>query len=292
MTRSSGPAIRVRRAGALTTIQDCGRPGYAHLGVPRSGALDAPAHHEANRLAGNVPGAAVLETTLTGVALTVDGDVTAAVTGAPAEVRVDGQAALLGKPVKLRRGQLLDVRTAQSGVRSYVAFSGGLAVPRVLGSASADLLSGLGPARLADGNVLPLGVPGAAHGGPGCALGELPVLAQEYVLLYPGPRADWLVSPGLTALEKGDWTVTPDSNRVALRLAGLPVGRRRGELASEGLVAGAIQALPDGHLVLFLADHPTTGGYPVIAVADPVCLAACAQARPGSTVRFRLAPAR
>ncbi len=292
MTRSAGPAIGLRRAGALTTVQDCGRPGYAHLGVPRSGALDAPAHHEANRLAGNAPGAPVLETTLTGVALTVGGDVTAAVTGAFAAVRVDGQAAPLGKPVELRRGQVLEVRTAQSGVRSYVAFSGGLAVPRVLGSASADLLSGLGPVRLADGDVLPLGVPGAAGGGPGCALGVLPVPAQDYLLLYPGPRADWLASPGLAALENGDWTVAPDSNRVALRLAGPPVRRRRAELASEGLVAGAIQALPDGHLVLFLADHPTTGGYPVIAVVDPAFLAACAQVRPGSTVRFRLAPAR
>jgi biotin-dependent carboxylase-like uncharacterized protein len=234
----------------------------------------------------------VLETTLTGVALTVDGDVTAAVTGAPAEVRVDGQAAPLGKPVELRRGQLLEVRTAQSGVRSYVAFAGGLAVPRVLGSASADLLSGLGPVRLADGDVLPLGMPGAADGGHGCALGELPVLSRDHLLLYPGPRADWLAAPGLAALEKGDWTVTPDSNRVALQLAGSPVGRRRGELASEGLVAGAIQALPDGHLVLFLADHPTTGGYPVIAVVGPACLAACAQARPGSTVRFRVADTR
>jgi len=234
----------------------------------------------------------VLETTLTGVALTVNGDVTAAVTGAAAEVRVDGQPAPLWEPVELRRGQLLEVRTAQSGVRSYVAFSGGLAVPRVLRSASADLLSGLGPARLADGDVLPLGVPGAAGGGPACALGELPVLAEDYVLLHPGPRADWLASPGLAGLEKGEWTVTSDSNRVALRLAGPPLGRRRGELASEGLVAGAIQALPDGHLVLFLADHPTTGGYPVVAVVDPACLAACAQARPGSTVRFRLAAAR
>lgn len=303
MMGSQDRVVRVRRAGALTTVQDCGRPGYAHLGVPRSGALDAPAHHLANRLAGNPAGAAVLETTLTGVAVTAECDVTAAVTGAQAAVLVDGQPAEFGAAVSLRPGQVLEVRTARSGVRSYLAFSGGLAVARVLGSASADLLSGLGPAKLADGDLLHLGPPGAAAGRDGCALGELPGAAAARdgaagheagapaeLLIYPGPRQDWLDRPGLAMLENGPWTVSPNSNRVGLRLAGQPTRRRRGELASEGLVAGAIQALPDGNLVLFLADHPTTGGYPVIAVVDPACLPACAQARPGSTVSFRLAP--
>lgn len=291
-------AVQVRKAGALTTIQDCGRPGYAHLGVPRSGALDAPAHHLANRLAGNPAGAAVLETTLTGVTVAAECELTAAVTGARAVVRVDGQPAEHGAALKLSPGQVLEVRPAKSGVRSYLAFSGGLDVARVLGSASADLLSGLGPARLADGDRLRLGPPGAADGEPGCALGDLlgappapdGTGAPAELVIYPGPRHDWLAGPGLAALEHGPWTVSPDSNRVGLRLTGQSVERRRGELPSEGLVAGAIQALPDGHLVLFLADHPTTGGYPVIAVVEPACLPACAQARPGSRVIFRLAP--
>jgi biotin-dependent carboxylase-like uncharacterized protein len=308
MTGDCERIIRVRRAGALTTVQDCGRPGYAHLGVPRSGALDAPAHHQANRLVGNPPSAAVLETTLTGVAVTAECDVMAAVTGAQAAVRIDGQPARLAAAIELRRGQLLEVRSATSGVRSYLAFSGGLAVPRVLGSASADLLSGLGPARLANGDVLQLGPPDVADGRDGCTLGELAALAvparpgaassgdsapeSVQLVIHPGPRLDWLDSPGLAALEDGQWTVSADSNRVALRLAGQPVRRRRGELPSEGLVSGAIQALPDGHLVLFLADHPTTGGYPVVAVVDPASLPACAQARPGSKVSFRLASGR
>jgi len=308
MTGESKRAIRVSRAGALTTVQDCGRPGYAHLGVPRSGALDAPAHHLANRLVGNPPAAPVLETTLTGVAISAECDVVAAVTGARAAVRVGGQPARLGAPIRLRRGQLLEVRSATSGVRSYLAFSGGLAVPRVLGSASADLLSGLGPPRLASGDVLQLGPIDETGGRNCCVLGELPAIAVPAgpasapagnsvpepvrLVVHPGPRFDWLASPGLPVLEDGQWMVSPDSNRVALRLAGQPVRRRRGELASEGLVCGAIQALPDGHLVLFLADHPTTGGYPVIAVVDPACVSACAQARPGSKISFRLASGR
>jgi biotin-dependent carboxylase-like uncharacterized protein len=289
MSGGSERVIRIRRAGALTTVQDCGRPGYAHLGVPRSGALDAPAHHHANRLVGNPAGAAVLETTLTGVAVSAECDVTVAVTGAQAAVRIDGQPAGLAAAIELSRGKLLEVRSAISGVRSYLAFSGGLDVPRVLGSASADLLSGVGPARLADGDVLQLGPLERADGRDGCALGELVAPATPGLVIHPGPRLDWLASPGLAALEDGQWTVSPESNRVALRLLGQPVHRRRGELASEGMVGGAIQALPDGHLVLFLADHPTTGGYPVIAVVDPACLPACAQARPGSKISFRVA---
>ena len=288
MTGSAG-VIEVRRAGALTTIQDCGRPGYAHVGVPHSGALDAPAHHLANRLAGNPPGVPVLETTVTGVTLVARRQVTAAVTGAQAVVRVDGQVVSASREIVLAAGQVLDVGPARAGVRSYVALSGGVDVPRVLGSASTDLLSGLGPPRLADGDALALG---SAADRPGCAAGELaavPVTTPAELLIYPGPRSDWLASPGLAALTSSEWKVSPDSNRVALRLAGGPVRRRRSELASEGLVTGAVQALPDGHLVLFLADHPTTGGYPVIAVVDPACLPACAQARPGSRLVFRLA---
>ena len=291
----TGRSIQVTRPGALTTIQDCGRPGYAHLGVPRSGALDAPAHHRANQLVGNLPGAPVLETTLTGVAVTARAAVTVAVTGAHAAVRLDGRPAGRGVAVAMAAGQTLDVGPARPGVRSYVAFSGGLRVPPVLGSASTDLLSGLGPARLGAGDVLALGDPAAEAGlGLRCPQAGVPAAPvpgeRAELLVHLGPRDDWLSAAGLAALRGGGWTVSPQSNRVALRLAGAAASRNRsGELPSEGLVAGAIEALPDGHLVVFLADHPTTGGYPVIAVLDPVSLPVCAQARPGLAVTFRIA---
>jgi biotin-dependent carboxylase-like uncharacterized protein len=290
----TGRSIQVARPGALTTIQDCGRPGYAHLGVPRSGALDAPAHHRANRLVGNPPGAPVLETTLTGVAVTARAAVTVAVTGAHAAVRLDGRPAGRDTAVALAPGQTLDVGPARPGVRSYVAFSGGLRVPPVLGSASTDLLSGLGPPRLAAGDVLDLG-DAAAEGPPRpCPQAGVPAAPvpgeRAELLIHLGPRDDWLSAAGLAALHGGAWQVSPQSNRVALRLAGAaPPRSRSGELPSEGLVAGAIEALPDGQLVVFLADHPTTGGYPVIAVLDPQSLPVCAQARPGLTVTFRIA---
>jgi biotin-dependent carboxylase-like uncharacterized protein len=147
------------RAGALTTVQDVGRRGHAHLGVPRSGALDAYALRLANRLAGNDADAAVLETTLTGCALRSDRAVTVVVGGAPCPVTVDGRPVAWGAPVRVPAGGVLDVGAVTAGVRSYVAVAGGIAVEPVLGSRSTDLLSGLGPAPLRDGDVLPVGVP-------------------------------------------------------------------------------------------------------------------------------------
>lgn len=148
-------ALSVVRAGALTTVQDQGRPGHAHLGVPRSGALDEPAAALANRLVGNPCEAAVLETTLNGCALRPRSAVTVAVAGAPCPVTVDGRPAAWGAPVRVPAGALLDVGHARAGLRGYVAVSGGVAVDPVLGSRSTDLLSGLGPPPLSDGMVLP-----------------------------------------------------------------------------------------------------------------------------------------
>lgn len=284
-----GPDRRalVQRAGALTTIQDGGRPGLAHLGLPRSGALDTAAHHLANRLVGNDEDAAVLETTLDGVSLRFEQATTVAVTGAQATVSVDGTPSSWGLPLYVPAGAILDVGPALAGVRSYLALAGGLAVDRVLGSASTDLLSGVGPAPLTPGVVLPIGAP---YGPPAAVdIAPYPPPRDEIELaIRLGPRDDWLSAGGIATLESGSWSVSTDSNRIALRLSGPPVERSRtDELPSEGLVLGAVQSLPDGQLVVFLADHPTTGGYPVVAVVDRSSLDACAQARPGTTVRFR-----
>ncbi|MEW2549272.1 biotin-dependent carboxyltransferase family protein [Streptomyces sp. NPDC047002] len=276
----------VERAGALTTVQDLGRPGHAHLGVPHAGTLDAPAARLANRLVGNADGAAVLETTLTGCALRPDRAVTVAVAGAPGPVLVAGRPAAWGAPVLVPAGALLDVRPAVSGVRAYVAFGGGIAVEPVLGSRSADLLSGLGPAPLRDGDVLPLGVPS----GPGAPVDAIPWPAPPAELVLRvrlGPRADWFTADGLRTLANGAFLVSSASNRIGLRTEGPRLERARdGELASEGMVTGAIQVPPDGRPVVFLADHPTTGGYPVVGVVRAADLPAAAQAVPGTPVRF------
>ncbi|MFB8750042.1 5-oxoprolinase subunit C family protein [Streptomyces parvulus] len=279
-------ALAVVRAGALTTVQDRGRPGHAHLGVPRSGALDAPAAALVNRLVGNPPGAAVLETTLTGCALRPRCAVTVAVAGAPCPVTVDGRPVSWGAPVGVPAGALLDVGPAGSGVRSYVAFSGGVLVEQVLGSRSTDLLSGLGPPPLCDGAALALGRPGGRRARVDVA--PQPAPPAELVLrVAPGPRADWFTPGAVRTFTSRAYRVSPASNRIGLRVEGPSLERARpGELPSEGMVLGAVQVPPDGRPVVFLADHPTTGGYPVIGVVRPADLPAAAQAVPGTPVRF------
>ncbi|MEV7750996.1 biotin-dependent carboxyltransferase family protein [Streptomyces griseofuscus] len=279
-------ALVVVRPGMLTTVQDLGRPGYAHLGVPRSGALDPPAAALVNRLAGNGPDAAVLETTLDGCALRPRSTVTVAVGGAPCPVTVGGRPAAWGAPVVVPAGELLEVGAVSAGVRGYVAVRGGIAVEPVLGSRATDLLSGLGPAPLAEGAVLPLGRPAGAPARVDTA--PQPGPPAELVLrVAPGPRADWFTARGRYDLTARAYRVSPASNRIGLRTEGPALERaREGELPSEGMVLGAVQVPPDGRPVVFLADHPTTGGYPVIAVVHPPDLPAAAQAPPGTPVRF------
>jgi biotin-dependent carboxylase-like uncharacterized protein len=271
--------IEVVRAGPLTTVQDLGRPGYAHLGVPRSGALDQPALRRANALAGNSPGAAGLETTLLGCRLRFTVAATVAVTGASAVVKVDGVA--VADPVlEVAAGAVVEVGRATAGVRSYLAVRGGIGVPAVLGSRSADTLSGLGPARLADGMTLPIG---DDRGPAGEVAPAVPLGTDLDLAVRPGPRDSWFAAGELFA---GSYTISPVSNRVGARLDGPGLTRvRDGELPPEGLVLGAIQVPANGQPLIFLADHPTTGGYPVIGVVDDVT--PLAQARPGTVVRFR-----
>ncbi|MFC9329862.1 biotin-dependent carboxyltransferase family protein [Kitasatospora sp. NPDC057015] len=279
-------ALEVVRPGPLTTVQDLGRRGVAHLGVPRAGALDEPALRAANRLAGNDPGAAALETTLGGVAVRALGPVRIAVTGAPAAVRIDGRPAPWGTAVAVPDGALVEVGPATHGVRSYLAVAGGIAVPAVLGSRSADVLSGLGPPPLAAGQRLRVGPPPPPRPRP--ELVPLPAPPRTLVLrLHPGPRADWFEPASVARLAGDGYLVAAASNRIALRTEGPAVRRSRpGELPSEGMVLGAVQIPPDGRPVIFLADHPTTGGYPVVGVVPPADLAAAAQARPGTPLRF------
>jgi biotin-dependent carboxylase-like uncharacterized protein len=284
--------IEVVRPGLLTTVQDLGRTGYAHLGVGRSGALDQSALIRANRLVGNADGAAGLETTLNGVALRAAVATTVAVTGAVAPVTVDGEPAEFGVPVDLNVGAVLDVGTAQVGVRSYVAFAGGITVAPVLGSRSTDTLSGLGPPPLRAGFVLPLGRGGSVSSAPWRQDPLHPDLAPPSTSAVDlrmrfGPRHDWISQTARDALVQADYTLSVKSNRVGARLSGPALSRAiGGEMPSEGIVLGAIQVPADGQPLIFLADHPTTGGYPVVGVVDPEGLTLVAQARPGTRVRF------
>ncbi len=275
--------------GLLTTVQDAGRPGHAHEGVAPSGFLDVPAATLANRLVGNRPDTALLETTLAGPTLrwTGAGVTWVALTGAPAPLRVGGRAVAVFAPVAVRPGDMVEVGTPATGLRCYLAVSGGLTVRAVLGSRSTDLLGGLGPPVLAAGDRLPVGdatAPAPLDVAPVAAIAPSPTLR-----VVPGPRQEWLAPDALDVLTRQAWTVGERSNRVGIRLEGDAIGWATDrELPSEGMVTGALQIPPNGRPVIFLADHPVTGGYPVLAVLRDSALPAAAQLRPGSTVRFRV----
>lgn len=203
-----------------------------------------------------------------------------AVTGARCDVRVGGRAAAWGEAVSVPSGARVVVGPAGSGVRSYVAVAGGISLEPVLGSRSTDTLAMVGPPVLAEGMVLPVGVHrGEPH--------EAPALNRphdEVVLRYDaGPRADWFAGT-----VEGVYEVQAESNRIGLRLAGEPLRRTRpDELPSEGIVLGAIQVPATGQPLVFLNDHPTTGGYPVVGVVLAEDLHLCAQLRPGARVVLR-----
>ncbi|WP_033428405.1 5-oxoprolinase subunit C family protein [Saccharothrix syringae] len=274
------------RTGPQALVQDLGRPGNAHLGVPPSGAVDAPSLRLANRLVGNPEDAAGLEVLLGGLVLRANASCTVAVTGPQVSAQVNG--VLRDPPCHLAEGDTLALGTPATGLRCYVAVSGGVAVPAELGSRATDLLSGLGPAPLAPGDELPLGVPAGVPVGVD-VLPPLRVPDELVVPVLPGPRDDWFADPA-AQLRAGRWVVSDRSNRVGLRLTGTGLERvpdRVGrELPSEGLVTGAVQVPADGRPVIFLADHPTTGGYPVVGVVAEDSLPLLGQARPGTRLRF------
>jgi biotin-dependent carboxylase-like uncharacterized protein len=285
--------LQITAVGPLATVQDHGRPGWAHLGVPRAGALDGPAADLANRLVGNHDGAAVLELLLGGLSVVSDAGVWVAVTGAPCPVRVAAREVAFASATWLAPGAELIVGEPSSGLRSYLAVAGGIAVEPVLGSRSTDTLAWVGPPRLAVGDLLPIGRPSGQpqpHDTPR-------VRRPGPLRLHPGPRGDWWQEHDdpdvLARLCRTAYTVGPDSDRVGLRLLGEPLAlSSSAELPSEGIVLGAVQLPPDGLPVVFLADHPTTGGYPVVAVVEPDDLWQCAQLRPGEPVLFTPAAAR
>lgn len=277
--------IEVLEVGAQALVQDRGRSGYAHLGVPHAGALDRPAADLANRLVGNDEDAAVIEVLLGGLALRADAGCWVAVTGAPCAVYAGGEHRAHGRAVWLAAGATLALGTPPTGLRSYVAVSGGIAVEPVLGSRSTDTLAWLGPPPLAVGQRLPTG-----RGGAPAAIDVARPAPVDGLRVVPGPHADWFGDEALEVLCAAAWEVRPDSDRIGLRLGGPPLPRRPGELASEGTVAGAVQVPPDGQPVVLLADRGPTGGYPVVAVVDADDLWQCAQLRPGERVTLR--PAR
>ncbi len=279
--------LEVLATGPLALVEDLGRPGLAATGVGRSGAADRGALRLANRLVANAEDAAGIEVVFGGLAVRAGGLLTVALAGAPAPADVDGTPVGHHALITLRSGQVLRLGTPPTGLRTYLAARGGIAVDPVLGSRSTDVLSGLGPEKLAPGTVLPVGPEPAALPLVDVAPVAEPPGGTVVLRAIAGPRAEFIADP--TALACATWVASSRSDRVGMRLEGTTLERAgSGELPSEGIVRGAIQVPPGGEPVLFLADHPVTGGYPVAAVVLDADVDRAAQVRPGQRVRFVL----
>jgi biotin-dependent carboxylase-like uncharacterized protein len=292
--------LEVVRSGPLTLLQDEGRPGLAALGVTGSGAADRGAYRLGAFLVGN-RGEAALECVLGGLAVRVlSGTATFAVTGAPCPVSVDGRAVPPAQAFTAGAGELVALGIARHGLRCYLSVAGGFAAEPVLGSRSRDTLAGIGPEPLRPGDVLEVGrasepQPTMAEpdeASPSSPAGDPSVGASTVVLtLLPGPRTDLLADPAALARE---WQVSPESDRVGVRLlpaaGSSPLLRAPGfegvELPSEAVVRGGVQLPAGGLPVVFGADHPTTGGYPVVAVLTAAAADRLAQVRPGESVHL------
>lgn len=274
--------LRIERPG-ITTVQDLGRKGWAHLGVPPSGAADRASHALANRLAGNGAEAAGLETS-GGLVLTMLHDTTVVVAGADCDAFVDDAPLRRCTATLVRTGQRVRIGRMHEGIRSYLAVAGGISGPDVLGSRSHDTLSGISPITLREGAELEVGRP---HGTATSLDVAVSPQRADRVRLRHGPHLPMFSENLRHEVVARHWAVSPHSDRVGVRLttktafAGVP-----GELISIPLIRGAVQLTPAGELVVMVSDHPTTGGYPVIGVVDADHVDQLAQTATGSVVRL------
>jgi KipI family sensor histidine kinase inhibitor len=290
--------LKVLSAPMPALFQDLGRFGQTGQGVSSSGALDQCALKAANRLVGNPAGTACLEIILGGFSFEVSDRTVIGVTGAPCPISIrdaSGRtfAAETYLPISLEAGDVVTLEQAPKGMRSYLAIRGGFHVKPVLGSASTDTLAVVGPDPITAGSVLVIN--GKALNLASVSLTETPAFEHpasgEMITLdvVMGPRSDWFTEAGIETLSSQLWQVTPQSNRVGIRLSGaVPLERKdKAELPSEGTATGAIQVPHSGQPVLFLADHPLTGGYPVIGAVAEYHLNLAGQIPVNAKIRFR-----
>ena len=283
--------IRIADPGPQTTVQDLGRHGQLRHGIPPSGPMDVRAFVIANRLVGNADGAAGLECTLLGPRFTVEDACAIAVTGAEAPVTINGAPAPSWTTLPLAPGDAVRVAAARAGVRIYVAFSGGLDVPPVLGSRATYLRGRLGGVegralRRDDVvRVFPAPPPAVRR----LAAGEQPTFETESeIRVVLGPQADRFTSDGLAAFLGGAYEMLPQSDRMGARLAGPRIAHAHGhDIISDGIALGSIQVPGDGQPIVLLVDRQSTGGYTKVATVGSFDIGRIGQVKPGQKVRFR-----
>jgi antagonist of KipI len=254
-------------------VQDLGRFGWAHFGISASGAADPFALRAGNLLVGNAENAAALEMTLIGGAFEFEAATVIALTGSDFGAGLPHWTA-----VEIPAGHIVRCGPTRSGARCYMAVRGGIAVPKVMGSASVHVMTGVGGHPLRAGDVIPIGDAAVRR-----ARGPLePLPAAGPVRVTPGPQADAFAGE----LYAAPYTVSEESNRMGLRLRGLVIPSPAGSMLSEGVPLGAIQVPPDGQPIILFVEHQTTGGYPKPANVISADFWRLGQLRPRDQVSF------
>ena len=283
--------IRVAAPGLLTTVQDAGRWGCQHLGVPVAGPMDPVSHRIANLLVGNPADRATLEVTLVGPELEFLDDAVLAVAGARVDLRLDGRPMRDGVAARAGRGSRLRFGRRTAGARAYVAVRGGIDVPARLGSRSTDLasrLGGLGGRPLRAGDRLDVETAGGAPVPGGRCEPPLPLPAGgARVRFVPGTDPQRFEADALERFPDCRFTVGPDSNRMGYRLQGPVIGLADpAPVLSSATPAGTIQVPPSGQPILLMADRQTTGGYAVVGTVITADLGVAGQLAPGNWIAF------
>jgi antagonist of KipI len=282
----------VQAPGLFTTIQDLGRPGFGPIGVSASGAADPTALRLCNRLLGNPESAAGLEMTLQGGQFSFPEGALVALGGSDLASSADGRPLSLWTTHMLRPGQLLRCGRSNSGARGYLCVRGGIRVPLILGSASTDIVAGLGgldgrPLRREDRLAI-----GPEPSAPPCRTLHPDVLSligkRQAFRVTDGPQRDWFTSESIGTFYSSTYNVTSDANRMGIRLAGATLDKTNStEMISEGVSLGCIQVPANGQPMILFVEQQTTGGYPKIANVIAADLPALGQLKPGDTISFQ-----
>jgi antagonist of KipI len=283
--------IGILEPGALTTVQDLGRFRQLRYGIPPSGPVDRYAFVLANRLVGNPDGAAALECTLIGPRLEAHAPCAIAVAGADMPVSLNGHEAPGWATLVLKPGDVVKLGAARSGVRGYLAFSGGIDVPVVMGSRSTYLRGGLGGL---EGRALRKGDRVCLCAAPlprpwRVARHAVPVYEGERTIrMVLGPQADRFTEKGIATLLGSPYEMLPQSDRMGTRLRGKPIAHSRGhDILSDGIAPGSIQVPGDGQPIVLLTDRQSTGGYAKVGTVCSFDIGRLGQMRPGQSLRFR-----
>ena len=283
--------LLVHDAGPLTTVQDLGRMGQLRVGLPRSGPMDRDAFVLANRLVGNDDNAAGLECTLMGPRLEFADARWVAVTGAEAPVTLDGAEMPRWESFPVPAGGMLRIGAARTGVRAYLAVSGGLATPPALGSRATYLrgaLGGVDGRALRKGDTLPLGPGRAGDAARRVRADMVPTHGDESRIdTILGPQDDRFTTAGIAALFDGPYEMLPQSDRMGARFKGARIEHTRGhDIISDGIALGAIQVIGEGQPIVLLVDRQTAGGYTKIGTVCSYEIGRVGQLKPGQRLRF------